>query len=92
MTNIDLLPFWTLSDNNPDLDENDIARDTEEMMCRHDAVEDFVLGKISGDDLLGIIDESGIDADEYLDSVLDNLVFAMGKHYLPCSSGILLPI
>lgn len=90
--NIDLLPLWTFGDDNPDLDQSDIARDTDEMMRRNDAVEDFVLGKISGDDLLGIIDESGIDADEYLDSVLDNIVFAMGKHYLPCNSGLLLPI
>lgn len=61
-------------------------------MRRNDAVEDFILGRITEDDLLGIIDESGISADEYLDSVLDNIVFAMGSHYLPRRSGLLLPI
>lgn len=92
MREIDFLPFLTFSEDNPDFDDSDTQSDLEEMMVRNGAIEQFLKGCISGDDLLGIVEASGMDADEYFSTVMDNMEYSMGKHYFPCESGLLLPI
>lgn len=88
---IDLLPIMTFSDDNPDFSESDCRQDSEQLMIRSEAIESFAFGKISGDDLLSIVEDSGVSPDEYLDCVLDNIEFAMGRYYAPLHSGILVP-
>lgn len=84
-------PFLTYFDENPDFNVCDQEKETEQLIRRNHSVLEFMEGKISADDLLGCIDESGGAADSYVEQVVTSIYSCMGRCYIENECGLLLP-
>ena len=91
MSWVDISPFLTATSGNPEFSSSDLDRDFTEMAVRNAAIEDFLQGLISVHQLLEIIDESSISAEDYAEQVVHNVEYVLGKPYCSNSEGILIP-
>ena len=91
MSWVDISPFLTYTSGNSEYSDSDLDRDFAEMATRNAAIEDFLQCKISVHQLLEIVDESGISAEEYADQVVANVEHVLGSSYCQNTEGILIP-
>jgi hypothetical protein len=66
---MNLAPFLTNPEWEPDFSERDNLRAIREMRWRNTAIQKCIDGKLSADDLLDVLEATGLDPIEYVEAV-----------------------
>lgn len=91
---VDLIdPFLTFYRAHPDHNDQDARAETQLLFERQGAIEDFIEGKAQADEVLDRLEEQGIDAAAYVDSVCEQVeaIIDGGIIYVTNESGLLIP-
>ena len=91
---VDILdPFMTWYREHPDYDARDARTEAQRLYERQGAIEDLLEGNVQVDEVLDRLDQQGIDAAAYADTVCQQIeaIIDNGIVYLSNDAGLLLP-
>ncbi|MEM9448379.1 MAG: hypothetical protein AAGA75_07580 [Cyanobacteria bacterium P01_E01_bin.6] len=86
-------PFMTFSEVHPDFDDNDSLRSSRELLERQDAIDRWLRGETSEEEVLDTLSSQGLNPDTYVDNVVNEVQYIIdnGIVYASNDSGLLLP-
>ena len=79
---MDARPFLTYYRENSDYNAADARNEVALMNTRNEAIESFLAGDVQEDYLLDLLDHQGIEPEEYIQSVEDEIVYFMNNPHL----------
>lgn len=84
-------PFLLATTPHPDFNQQDRLNDIDSLDRCNQAIEKFCVGKMPLSDLLDILEEEDVSAEEYADQVTSNIEYCMGGMYEKSQEGLLIP-